>query len=398
MFSLVVAARLGYQAWQVFLPPAGSSISAIVSLGLGVFLIVTVLSVSQGLESTFSQATDREVPRFMIGRAGARGESGSSLLFEEVHVGTEIEAIDIRSEEMIVWAHDLPLQRERAEAPLPIRGVTSAAFELRPEVRIRQGRNFRSGKAEAIVGIGAARTFSGLEIGDTLSHYDAIVGPVDWTVVGHFSAEGNILESEVWVDLTTSQSLYRGGSNMLSVVWFTINREASVNTLRTALDADPRYPVTVKSEQDILSERQGLPAQRIQDLVYVTSALLLCASMLITVAVTFLIVGYSRQRIVTLYSLGFARGVIAQCLAISVIALALIGGLLGSAASYAFIDEYASSTSDGYRLQASFQFEVTHGGVFISNLSLLIAVYASALLSAYVAVNPSRILRWQEKR
>ena len=55
------------------------------------------------------------------------------------------------------------------------RGVTAAAFALRPQVRIVSGRTLVLGRSEIIVGASAARQYAGLAVGDKCAgaHRDA---------------------------------------------------------------------------------------------------------------------------------------------------------------------------------------------------------------------------------
>lgn len=210
MGNSVTAVRLGSGYWKVFLPSSESLASAVVGFACVAITLNCLTAVSAGFDQSFALTADEESNRFLIRKAGARSESGSSLFYEEVHVGTEIKEIDLRSEEFLVMVRDVPLRREGTSGAFLIRGVSEKAFGLRPEIELSDGRLFEPGRAEAIVGEAAANTFEGLEIGDTFNHVSPLAGSISWKVVGHFRANGGIYESEAWVDLGASQSLYRG--------------------------------------------------------------------------------------------------------------------------------------------------------------------------------------------
>ena len=60
-------------------------------------------------------------------------------------------------------------------------------MKIRPEVSLVEGRMFRFGTNEIIVGKGAQNQFEGLDVGDT-----AVSGQNKWVVVGVFEADGGV--------------------------------------------------------------------------------------------------------------------------------------------------------------------------------------------------------------
>lgn len=84
---------------------------------------------------------------------------------------------------------------------LQVRGVADNVFQLRPEVRVLEGRLIRSGTSEALVGRGLLGRYEGLRLGDS---FELAAGrPI--RVVGVLESAGSSYESEVWVDLATAQ-------------------------------------------------------------------------------------------------------------------------------------------------------------------------------------------------
>src|SRR5262249_19636281 len=65
------------------------------------------------------------------------------------------------------------------------RGVSLRAFDVRKNVRIVEGRPFRSGAREVVVGVKYAKRFPESEVGKVVRFAQQ-----DWTIVGHFSADG----------------------------------------------------------------------------------------------------------------------------------------------------------------------------------------------------------------
>jgi putative ABC transport system permease protein len=75
-----------------------------------------------------------------------------------------------------------------------------------------EGRPFRRGLNEVIVGRGAAAQFAGLEVGG-----EVLFGRTPWRVAGIFEDGGSVSESEIWTDATVLQGAYNRGSSVQSV-------------------------------------------------------------------------------------------------------------------------------------------------------------------------------------
>lgn len=88
------------------------------------------------------------------------------------------------------------------------RGVTDAAYSVHPQVRLIEGRAPRSGADELLAGqLTSARLGldqARLAIGQTL-----FVDDRPFTIVGRFAAPNTVMNAELWIPLTTIQTLTR---------------------------------------------------------------------------------------------------------------------------------------------------------------------------------------------
>ena len=101
----------------------------------------------------------------------------------------------------------------KTDGNLAFRGVEKAALSVRGDVKIVEGRKFEPGRNEMIVGIGAARTFAGTEVGHKVR-----IGQNEWTVVGIFAGGGGAGESEIWTDAAVLQPAYNRSDSFQSVL------------------------------------------------------------------------------------------------------------------------------------------------------------------------------------
>src|SRR5271170_6210421 len=95
----------------------------------------------------------------------------------------------------VVGVIPIPLISTGTDANVQVRGVSPNVLRIRTFVKMAQGRMFEPGLSELIVGKNAVKTYSGLQLGDTIS-----LGGGSWKVVGVFDAGGSAFDSEVWCD------------------------------------------------------------------------------------------------------------------------------------------------------------------------------------------------------
>jgi putative ABC transport system permease protein len=95
-------------------------------------------------------------------------------------VGARSESGPLASPELFVIIN-LPKRSTGTDANVPLRGVEDAAFEVHAGICIVEGRRFEP--------------FAGLELGDSIE-----VRGESWPVVGIFTADGGVSESEIWCD------------------------------------------------------------------------------------------------------------------------------------------------------------------------------------------------------
>jgi putative ABC transport system permease protein len=337
----------------------GSSAVAVVGFAGVVAVFVAVLSISAGFERVMEGGGSDEMA--IVLRAGSDSEMSSFFALEQTRIIEGAPGIlrsasgPVASSELFVIV-DVPKRSTGTSANVPLRGVGPAAFAVRPEVEIVEGRRFREGSQEVIVGRAAASQFAGLDLGSRLRW-----GEATWDVVGIFTAEGSLWESEIWTDARVLQPAYRRGSTFQSV-YARLESPEAFGTFRDALTSDPRLEVDVERESDYLRAQSEL----LRTLVGVLGNLI---ALVMAVGATFgaLNTMYSavaaREReISTLRALGFQSGPVVVSVLTESLVLALIGGLIGGGLAYAVADGYQTATMNWQSFsQVAFSLTVTPG-------------------------------------
>lgn len=139
---------------------AGSSIVAIVGIAGVVVVFISVLSIAEGFSQAMRGTGD---PRTVIVlRSGSDTEMTSAFTGEQARIISQAPGLErgpggaLASPELFVIVGH-PLRRTGTDANVPLRGVTEMALKVRPGTRIVEGRMFRSGTNEIVVGRAASQ-------------------------------------------------------------------------------------------------------------------------------------------------------------------------------------------------------------------------------------------------
>ena len=95
----------------------------------------------------------------------------------------------------------LPRKDGSGEVNVTVRGMMQDGLELRPAIKLAQGRWFTPGQREVVVSKSINKRFSNSKVGDALEF-----GKGAWQVVGVFDAGGTAAESEIWGDVNQMTS------------------------------------------------------------------------------------------------------------------------------------------------------------------------------------------------
>ena len=171
----------------------GTSLVAVIGIGGVVAVLVSLLSMGEGFRAALDLSGRENVA--IILRGGSPDELSSSLAREEYNAIVIAPGIARDARGPIVSGElytivDLPMRSTGTGANVPFRGVGERSAELRDGFQIVEGRMFRPGQNEVIVGRGAFSQFEDIGLGETVKW-----GATSWTVVGVFAAGGSVSES-----------------------------------------------------------------------------------------------------------------------------------------------------------------------------------------------------------
>jgi len=363
----------------------GASLVVVVGIAGVVGVIVALLSMSQGLGKTLG-STGR-ADRLVITRGGSDGELSSfldkastTLIKQDPAIAHGKDGLPLASGELIVIT-EVPRFGQKTGANVTLRGVEPAGFTLRPELKIVDGRKFRPGIREIIVGQAASKQFDGLRSGAELRFRGQ-----SWTIVGIFTTGGDAHESELWTDAETAQSAF--GRVGVSSVLVSMNNPDAFDSMKARLVADPQLNVDVKTEYDFFSGQSSNLTFVIGILAGFVGLIMGIGAIAGALTTMYSAVSARTQEIGTLRALGFgAMPVIASVMSEALI-LSFAGGIVGALIAYVAFNGYSVSTLGAGFTQVAFQFSVSPGLVF---KGLIIAMFIGFIGGIFPAIRAARM-------
>ena len=336
---------------------AGSSFVAVTGVAGVVVVFVAVLSIAEGFRAALAGAGSPDTAIVM--RGGSDTELSSVLPLESTRVIKDAPGVRRSAEGAVASAElfvvvDVPKRSTGTPANVPLRGIEPTAFGVRDEVRIVEGRTFRPGTNEIIVGRSAAAQFAGIDLGSTQRW-----GESAWEVVGIFEAGGTIAESEIWCDARVLQPAYRRGDSFQSV-YARLESADAFDAFKDALTTDPRLDVMVEREEDYYLGQTQTVTAIITGIGAVIALLMGIGAVFGAINTMYTAVAARTREIATLRALGFSSGPVVISVMAESVALAVAGGLLGGLLAYAGFNGYQTATINWQTFsQVAFAFRVT---------------------------------------
>jgi putative ABC transport system permease protein len=335
----------------------GAVAATVIGIAGVVAVLVGVLSIAAGFKQamTVSGSPDGAI----ILRSGADSEMVSGFGRDETRVIADTPGIartaqgPLASAELFVII-DLPKRTTGTDANVPLRGVEAAALQVRDNLKIISGRMFEWGKNEVIVGRGAAQEFSGLEVGSKMK-----VGRYEWPVVGIFSANGGVSESEIWSDAKVLQDAYNRGDSFQSVS-VRLNSPAAFQAFKDSLTSNPQLNVQVIRQSDYYAQQSETITRLVTTLGFLIAFLMAIGAVFGALNTMYSAVAARTREIATLRALGFGGGAVVVSLMLESLLLALAGGIIGGVLAYVAFNNFHTSTMNFQSFsQITFAFKVT---------------------------------------
>jgi len=252
---------------------------------------------------------------------------------------------------------------------------------MRPQIKIKEGRIWREGLQEIIVGSSIAKNFSEIRLGKTLRF-----ALRDWKVVGIFDGGGSGFDSEVWGDVNQVMAAFR--RPVYSSITVQLKDISFFEKIKTRLENDPRLTLEVKRERKYYAEQSEILASFLKILGLAITIIFSLGSMIGAMVTMYGSVANRVTEIGTLRVLGFRRGNILVAFLMESIFISAIGGFAGLVAA-SFMQLITISTMNFQTFsELAFSFTLTPS---IAIESMVFAIVMGIIGGFLPAVRASRI-------
>jgi putative ABC transport system permease protein len=271
----------------------------------------------------------------------------------------------VLSAEAMVFA-PLADQTSGREAFVTLRGIGAAGLLLRPEIHLVEGRMFRAGARELVIGRAVRSRMKSAVVGSNL-----ILPQGAWSIVGVYESGGDSRESEMLTDAETLMSAYR--KTTFNTVTLSLDGAAALDRLRADLAARPDQGLEVMRESEFIARSSGLVTKLLQLVAFGVGAIMAVGAMFGAVNTMFTAVSVRSSEIGTLRALGFGPGAVVSSVLVESLLLALSGAVFGTLLAWLFLNGRAVSMLSGTGpSQVSFDLQI--------DAAIVVAGIAAAIL------------------
>lgn len=326
------------------------TLMTVLGVGLTVAVFVSILAMVHGLQNTFVATGDPL--NLMVIRQGSQSETNSFFNRDIKGIIETMDGVQTVAGEIVVVINRTRVTGDTSN--IMVRGVDVVkSLELRPTVKIAEGRMFKPGLRELVVSRSVAQRFKGCKIGDTLK-----IGRTTWNVVGVLDASQSAQDSEIWGDYNEIAQEYE--RPIYSSLLVRVKDVPSVQAVKDRIAGDRRVKLDVFSEREYYAS-QTSSALPIQILGYLVAVIMAVGSCFAVMNTMYAATAYRTREIATLRVLGYHRFSIMVSFVFESVLLAVAGGVVGCLMAQLVNGITTGTTNFSSFSEVVFQFQVTNG-------------------------------------
>jgi putative ABC transport system permease protein len=368
-----------------------STAMTVLGIGIVIAVMVSMMALYNGVQEALVSTGSKD--NLMVLREGAQAESTSWVTREKYKIIRALPGIQKASDgeplisPELVIIFKLPRRDNPVGSNVNVRGITPKAFEIRPYMKMVDGRMFRPGVNEVVVSRRMQKRFVNTDIGDTFRF-----GPRTWTVVGVFDADGTAFDSELFADLDYL-GLAQKRSEYSSLLIKPVDASGA-RSVTSAIQNDSRLKLLVKSEYKYYEDQtKGLLGIRI--LVTIVAFFMVLGATLGAMNTMFSAIASRKRELATMRALGFKRRDILLSVVVEAIVIGALAGIAGVLLALP-VNGISTGTANFITFsEVAFNFRISPGlALFAVGLAIVAGVFGGILPAFSAARMPiTRALR-----
>jgi putative ABC transport system permease protein len=310
------------------------SLVIVVGMACVVGVMLSMLSLSTGVVAAYAEAG--EPGNAVVFSISAQNESQSNLprasfatIADLPGVAHDASGKPLADPEILV---NIPMVKKNGiDGTMLLRAVGPQGLTLRPQIKLVEGRMFRPGARELVVGRAAQGQFAGTQLGDKV-----ILPDGQWPIVGIFTSNRDFLEGEYFGDLDTAMTANK--KTAYNAVLARLTAPAAYETFRRAVTTNPALQTSVERQSAYYARTVSQQASIVNVVSYVIGAVMAVGAMFGALNTMYSAVGARTREIATLRALGFGSTAVVISVISEALLLALIGALIGAAVAWVLFD------------------------------------------------------------
>jgi putative ABC transport system permease protein len=361
-----------------------SAVMTVLGIGIVIAVMVAMMALYNGVQQALVSSGSKE--NLMVLREGAQTESTSAVSRDKYRIIESLPGIEqgadrrpIVSPELVV-IFKLARYDNATGSNVNVRGVTPKALEIRPYIKLVDGRMFRSGVNEVIVSERMRKRFVNMNIGESFKS-----GTQTWTVVGVFDANGTSFDSEIWADIEIL-ALAQKRTEYSSVLVKPVDA-AAFRAIADAISTDTRLKLQTKSEYKYYDDQTG-GLLGIRILVTIVTFFMVLGAILGAMNTMFSAIASRKRELATMRALGFKRRDVLLSVVIESIVVSGTAGIVGVLLALP-VNGIATGTANFITFsEVAFNFNISPR---VALFAVLLAIVAGVIGGLLPAISAARL-------
>ncbi len=303
---------------------AGATFLTAGGIAITVGVVVAVAGLLAGLNRAF--ATNGDPLNVLLLRKGLDTEYASSVSKESFQTVKTLSGLALSEDGQPMASLEtvagIVLSRRdgSGDTNVTLRGMDTHGIQLRPKVKMIEGRWFNAGQREMVAGQSLKTRFD-VSVGSKVFY-----GRGEWTVVGIFANRGAAQESELWADV--NQVAGESPRPHFSSILIRAKSPAAVSDILQAVATDQRLGLATFREPDYY-RRQTLAGDSMKFIGLFIAVIMAAGSCFAAANSMYASVAYRVHEIALLRVVGFSRAQILGSFLLESAVMAFLGGVLG---------------------------------------------------------------------
>jgi putative ABC transport system permease protein len=294
------------------------TLMTVFGVALTVAVFVSILAMVQGIEGVFVDTG--EPLNLLVIRQGSQSETNSFFDRDIKGIIETIDGVKAVAGEIIILINQ-PRTTGGGSANVVVRGISDKSMELRPKIKLVNGRMFRPGLREVVVSQTLSGRFKDTKLNDKIK-----IGRTTWDVVGIIDAGHTAYDSEIWADYNEiAQEFERPIYSSLLVQ---VADTSAIKPVMDRITGDRRIKLDVFGQKQYF-ESQTSASTPIRVLGYMIAIIMSIGSCFAVMNTMYAATAYRTREIATLRVLGYKSRNIMVSFMFESLLLAVMGGIVG---------------------------------------------------------------------